>query len=315
MRAPSPAQRRVRFGPAHARELRPGLKPSMAPGAGDRFEERKRGAQVLRVASDFAAAVEAASLPEPGALAARAGADGAARGRAGTAVIALPGRVERIHLRPVRHGGWLAGLLRGALWGLGRPTRELYATARLAAAGAPVPRPVLVAGTRLAGPLWTAVVGTVFEEGAADGVAFLASRPDRKRLLRAARAAGRAVRRFHDAGGHHADLHIKNLLLHESDDGARALVIDLDRVRAAGPPTPRRRMHELMRLYRSLVKRQLLAQIGPRGCAAFFAAYVDGDRTLRRVLLAHLPRERRRVALHALAYHRGTGAPGPEAES
>jgi 3-deoxy-D-manno-octulosonic acid kinase len=279
----------------------------MAQQAGARFEERRRGAQVLRVASDFAAAVEAASLPAAGSLAARDAGD--ARGRAGTAVIALPGRPERIHLRPVRHGGWVGGLLRGALWGLGRPTRELEVTARLAAAGAPVPHPVLVAGARLAGPLWTAVVGTVHEEGSADGVAFLASHPDRHRLLRAAEAAGRAVRRFHDAGGRHADLHIKNLLLCEDGRGARALVIDLDRARATAPPDPRRRMRELMRLYRSLIKRGLLAQVGPRGCARFFAAYVDGDRTLRRALLVHLPCERRRVALHALGYRLGRAGP------
>jgi hypothetical protein len=66
-------------------------------------------------------------------------------------------------------------------------------------------------------------------------------------------------------------------------------------------------MRELMRLYRSLVKRGLLEQVGPRGCARFFAAYVDRDRALRRALLAHLPRERRRVALHALGYRRGFG--------
>jgi hypothetical protein len=202
----------------------------------------------------------------------------------------------------VRHGGWLGGLLRGALWGLARPTREIQANARLAAAGAPVPRPVLIAGSRLAGPLWTALVGTVHEEGSADGVAFLESQPEGTRLLRGAEAAGRAVRHFHDAGGRHADLHIKNLLLHEDGDAVRALVIDLDRVRAAAPPSPRRRMRELMRLYRSLVKRGLLAQVGIRGCARFFAAYVDGDRTLRRALLAHLPCERRRVALHVLGY-------------
>jgi hypothetical protein len=274
----------------------------MAQGAGARFEERRRGAQILRVASDFAAAVEAVALREPGVLAAPRGGPGASRGRAGTAVIALPGREERIHVRPVRHGGWLGGLLRGALWGLSRPTHELEATARLSAAGAPVPRPVLVAGARLAGPLWTAVVGTVHVEGSADGVAFLESRPDRVQLLRAAEAAGRAVRRFHDAGGRHADLHIKNLLLREGDGDTRALVIDLDRVRAAAPPGPRRRMRELMRLYRSLVKRELQEQVGPRGCARFFAAYVDRDRALRRAMLTHLPCERRRLTLHALGY-------------
>jgi hypothetical protein len=62
-------------------------------------------------------------------------------------------------------------------------------------------------------------------------------------------------------------------------------------------------MAELMRLYRSLRKRRLLAAAGGvRGCAIFLSAYVGGDRALRRALLARLPAERRRLALHALRY-------------
>jgi hypothetical protein len=61
-------------------------------------------------------------------------------------------------------------------------------------------------------------------------------------------------------------------------------------------------MAELMRLHRSLVKRGLLARVGMRGCARFFAAYTAGDRELRRALLRQLPRERVRLALHQLAW-------------
>ena len=57
-----------------------------------------------------------------------------------------------------------------------------------------------------------------------------------------------------------------------------------------------------MRLYRSLRKRGLQGAVGRRGCAAFLGAYAGGDRALRRALLVHLPRERLRVALHALRY-------------
>jgi hypothetical protein len=61
-------------------------------------------------------------------------------------------------------------------------------------------------------------------------------------------------------------------------------------------------MKQLMRLHRSLVKHGLLAQLGERGCARFFASYTGKDRSLRSALLRQLPRERARLALHTLGY-------------
>ncbi len=227
-----------------------------------------------------------------------------ARGRGRTAIVPLPGRPERLHLRAVRHGGLLGGLCRDLLFGLRRPVAELRVNARLAVAGAPVPRPVLVAARRRVGPIWSAAVATIHEEHSVNGAAFLAARPEPERLLRAAAAAGAAVRRFHDSGGWHPDLHVKNLLIRELDGETTARVVDLDRARVVPAVLPRRRMRELMRLYRSLVKRGLDAQVGNRGCARFFAAYTVGDRALRRALLRHLNLERARIALHRLAYPR-----------
>jgi hypothetical protein len=205
-------------------------------------------------------------------------------------------------LRPVLHGGILGPLFGAALLGLRRPLRELERTARLRDAGAPVPRPAFVVGRRAAGPVFTAAVATVEEAGTLDALAFLQAGPDRGRIARGARAAGRAVRRFHDAGGRHADLHVKNLLLREEAGGPRCLVVDLDRVRVGAAPSPAARMAELMRLYRSLVKRGLVERVGRRGLAAFLGAYAGRDRALRAALLARLPVERRRLALHALRY-------------
>ena len=112
------------------------------------------------------------------------------------------------------------------------------------------------------------------------------------------------MRRLHDAGGRHADLHIGNLLVRERERETEALVIDLDRARIVPKMTAARRLAELMRLYRSLLKRRLDHRVGSRGYAAFFSAYTAGDRALRRALLAHLPRERRRIARHAILYRR-----------
>jgi tRNA A-37 threonylcarbamoyl transferase component Bud32 len=271
-----------------------------------RWVERREPARYWRVDAAFAEPLAAIGWPEWSAVE-RALRDSAAAGRTATAILALPGRAERIHLRPVRHGGLLGSLWGAAIWGTARPAAELRATERLRAAGAPVPRPLLVVAQRVRGPLWSAVVGTQHVEDARDGVAWLAARPDRPALLRGARAAGAAIRRFHDAGGSHADLHVKNLLFRERGADTEVLVIDLDRARADAPPDPARRCAELMRLVRALHKRGLADQVGARGCAAAFSAYYAGDRALRRALLAHLPRERRRLARHAWLY-RGAGA-------
>lgn len=267
------------------------------------FVERREGGRYWLVARGWAADLEALGWPAREAVA-RAFAAPASTGRTSTAVLAVPGRTARIHLRPVRHGGLLGPLWRDLVWGTGRPADELRVTARLAAAGAPVPEPVLVAAFRRAGPLWSAVVGTRHEEEARDALAWLSGASDREAILRGARAAGRAIRRFHDAGGTHADLHVKNLLVREGAGRTEVQVIDLDRARAGAAPDADRRLRELMRLYRSLVKRGLAARVGDRGCAAAFAAYCGGDRALRRAMLARLPTEQRRVARHAIAYRR-----------
>jgi 3-deoxy-D-manno-octulosonic acid kinase len=264
---------------------------------------RRDGGSVLLVAdAAFVTSIERLGLAEAGGLARATASSRGPSGRGHVSVLSLPGHGERLCLRPLHRGGWLGRLLPGSFASLTRPLAELTATAALRAAGAPVPRPLLVVGERRRGNAFDAAVGTVFEEGTQDGLQFLDASPERARVLLAATAAGAAIRRFHDAGGCHADLHVKNLLLRERAGGFDALVIDLDRARVEADVTPRARLAELMRLYRSLVKRGLLARVGPRGCARFFAAYAGGDRKFRRALRAGLPRERLLLALHRLHY-------------
>jgi hypothetical protein len=224
-------------------------------------------------------------------------------GRAPIAVVQLPDRSAAVALRGLHRGGWLGPLLGRNVLDVARPFRELAVTARLRAAGAPVPRPLLALAWR-GGLAWHTAVGTAFEPGAVDAATFLAGRPSHAARIHAITAAGRAVRRFHDSGGSHPDLHVGNLLV-RAGDPPEVLVVDLDGARIPGLVGPDLRMAQLMRLYRSLRKRGLLeAAGGDRGGAAFFRAYVAGDRTLRRSLLARLPAERRRVARHAWLYRR-----------
>ena len=273
------------------------------------FRRRRAGPRVAVFAAPLEDAVRELGLLEPGGLERllASGVDGAVgAGRARNAVVSLPGCEERLHLRPFRHGGCFGGVLGDWLPGLGRPLAELAANTRLAAAGAPVPRPALVAGRRRVPGIWTAAVGTLHEENACSAAELLSKRPESRTLLPLAAAAGTSLRHFHDAGGRHADLHVGNLLIREAGVSQRVLLVDLDRARVASPVPERRRMAEIMRLYRSLLKRRMSGALAPEVIARFLDAYTAGDADLRAALLAHLPRERLRLAIHRLGYGRRT---------
>jgi tRNA A-37 threonylcarbamoyl transferase component Bud32 len=270
------------------------------------LREQRDGDRVLYVTPEFESAALALGLLAPGGLERiLAGASGPS-GRARTAIVSLPGRGERLHLRPLHHGGLLRAIQRDRLLGLARPLAELRVHARMRSAGVPVPIPVLIAARRVRG-FYRAALATLYEEDTLDGVTLLASRSGAAMRRRAARAAGAAVRALHDAGGRHRDLHIGNLLFRDRAGGIEALVVDLDRARVSLPPGAGARMAELMRLHRSLVKRGLLAEVGARGCADFLASYTAGDRALRGALLRYLPRERARLAVHAWGWRLGAG--------
>jgi len=249
-------------------------------------------------------ALRSLSLDSPGAIDRLFARSGGATGRAETALVEPPGSTDKLVLRRLLHGGLLGPLFGSAFLGLRRPLRELRVTALLRSAGAPVPRPALALGRRIAGPFWEAVVGTYLEPDAVDALSFLESAPEPPRLLRVAEAVGSAVRRFHDQGGRHADLHVKNLLVRERDGSAECIVIDLDKARITPGLTPGERMAQIMRLFRSLLKRGVLERVGSRGCSRFFTAYCRDDRPLRRALWKRDDRELRKVAIHKLGYGR-----------
>ena len=265
------------------------------------FERDESRAGVLAVRAEWRTAARGLALLAPGGLERwLADAPSGGSGRAATARVALPGGPQLV-VRRLRHGGLLAPLLGDRYASPARVLRELDVTARLRAAGAPVAEPVLaLARRRRIG--FALALATVYEEGAADALAFLASSPDDERIARAAAAVGAALRRFHDTGGRHPDLHVKNLLLRETRAGADALVIDLDRARAGDAPGAAQRAAEIGRLGRSLLKRGVAEQVGERGAAAFLAAYCAGDRALRDALVRRFPSERRKARLHALLY-------------
>ena len=159
-------------------------------------------------------------------------------------------------LRHYRRGGLTARVSKDSyLWNGESETRsfaEWYLTYHLHRAGLPVPTPI-AARYRRTGMFYRADLITQRIDDSESLAARLANGP--LSLLQWI-AIGRCIRRFHDAGVHHADLNAHNILL----TADKVYLIDFDR------GTLRRRGwwadSNLVRLYRSLEKVTLLAAPG-----------------------------------------------------
>ncbi len=215
----------------------------------------------------------------------------------------VPLGTSAVVLRRYRHGG-LLGWLSGALYlGPERALSELRVTARAEASGAPVPHVACLALWPVAGPLWSALIGTLEEPDAHDLLEVLEATDVPRIRCRLARQVGRALQRLHDAGLEHRDLQVRNILA--VGPNRRIVVVDLDKAtfHVGGPVPAGRRADNLGRLFRSIVKNGLLgSRVGRRELAAFLGGYTRDQRALRRELRSWLPRERLKLAMHRLRY-------------
>jgi 3-deoxy-D-manno-octulosonic acid kinase len=176
--------------------------------------------------------------------------DGTARGR-GTTWFIRSGEASFV-LRHYRRGGLMAKVSKDSYFWNGegetRSFAEWYLTYHLHRAGLPVPAPI-AARYRRQGMFYRADLITQRIENSESLAAKLARGP--LSLLQWI-SVGRCLRRFHDAGVHHADLNAHNILM----TADKVYLIDFDR------STLRKRGwwadSNLVRLYRSLEKVTLL---------------------------------------------------------
>ena len=242
------------------------------------------------------------------------------RGRGATPTVGLAGGGSAV-LRRYRHGGMLGRLTGRLFLGPGRAMDELEVTARAKRSGAPVPHVLCLAVWPIVGVLWSAVIGTLEEEGAVDLRLALEASQSALERQRLARAVGSAVRRLHDAGVDHRDLQLQNVLLAPGPP-LRIVVVDLDRAvfhssaAADDGMTPRRRARNLGRLVRSAFKSGLApGRLGRRDLAALFGGYTAGDRSMRAVLRRWATWERIKLALHRWSYPLRSVGEGPSRRS
>jgi lipopolysaccharide kinase (Kdo/WaaP) family protein len=157
-------------------------------------------------------------------------------GRGMAYAVTLPTDVDRIVVRHNRHGGLLAPLTRDLFRPPTRAPLELSVSHRLIEQG--VPTPAMLAYVVYPAPFGFCRVDVVTREvpNSFDLAAAFTS-DDRDLRARAITATADLVVALSAAGAHHADLNIKNVLLHSprGDGTLEAMVLDLDRIRFGKP--------------------------------------------------------------------------------
>ena len=232
-------------------------------------------------------------LLEAGLLSAAQGAPHAAdgpTGRASHARLALPDN-RAVIVRRYRHGGLLARLMNDRFLSSNRFRREFDLGRAAWAEGIPTARPIAV-GWRRAGWGNRGFIATIAIPGSRDLLDLFACPVGDPQRIAAARAAAIAVRRMHNAGVVHADLHLKNLLVGEGPDGPASVawVIDLDLARRGPAPLAlRTRVQNLARLFRSVEKhrragREIAAAEVEAFCKAYFGDDVEGRAAAHRAM-------------------------------
>ncbi len=181
-------------------------------------------------------------------------------------------------VRICRRGGLAARLVRETYLGLRpRPLRELALTVEARRRGVAAAE---VLAARVEGRLaYRGALVTAEVPAAATLLEALRGAPDRAARRGLAAAAGRAVAELHAAGVFHADLNLRNILVHPGPEGVRAALLDFDRAWLGAPPlrTAARRRN-LRRLARSLAKLDPEGQLaGAEERRAFRDAYTGHD--------------------------------------
>ncbi|TMB20460.1 MAG: hypothetical protein E6J59_08500 [Deltaproteobacteria bacterium] len=181
-------------------------------------------------------------------------------------------------LRICRRGGLAARLLRETYFGLRpRPFHELALTVEARRRGVAAAE---VLAARVEGRFaYRGALVTAEVPEATTLLEALRRAADRGARCGLAAAAGRAVAGLHAAGVFHADLNLRNLLVHPGPEGVRVALLDFDRAwLGAAPLRAPARGRNLRRLVRSLAKLDPGGRLaGAEERRAFRAAYTGHD--------------------------------------
>jgi hypothetical protein len=176
-------------------------------------------------------------------------------GRAPVFAVNLPGDCGRVVVRHNMRGGWMAKISSDLFLLPTRGYRELIASLRLRASGVSTPEVIAYVSYPKNLMLRRSDVATREIPNGHDLSVALAKVTDHDHRVMVLDAVAKMLRSLTQAGAHHQDLNLKNVLL-TAGDGPEldAHVLDVDRVRFSSPGSPLVAKANLDRLIRSLRK-------------------------------------------------------------
>jgi len=198
---------------------------------------------------------------------------------------------EEVAVRKYRHGGLLRRLS-GDLFLFGkRPFREVEVAEKVKSAGIPTLEILAAILERGWGKWYRGYLITKYLPGAVDLISFLSKQPHGEERREVIKMAGELVRKMHQEGIYHADLHLKNFLVEE--EGLKVYLIDFDKSKSSVQLSPSQRVKNLRRLDRSAEKlRGEGLPLTKEDKSIFCRAYLVGNKEIRPYIMAYLKRYR-----------------------
>jgi tRNA A-37 threonylcarbamoyl transferase component Bud32 len=225
------------------------------------FRRIEEGNAVLVAREEFAEAAHRVFAPLYQAWARIAQRRFTAQGRAGIVSFPLGKDLPAMMVRRYVHGGLFARVGRDLYWDMDRALMELIVAESAKRGGVRTPDPIGVLGQRMYGPFWRLAFLSVEVTESEDLIHYgcrLSEYPPETAALEkrgVIREAALQIRKMHDLGIDHADLHLKNLLLRRRADATpEVYLLDFDRASSGPPLDAERRLKNLKRLARSVRK-------------------------------------------------------------
>jgi 3-deoxy-D-manno-octulosonic acid kinase len=168
---------------------------------------------------------------------------------------------ERMVIRSYFHGGWYGKVNKDLFWGGRRPLRELILSEEVSRRGIATTTILAALSEKVFGPFYTGKLISREIPGALDLIRYLQGlkeRPAGERLKMKAgliKTVAAMVRKMHDQGIYHTDLHLKNILIQEKPEGEFSVhLIDFDKSVIRDRIALNDRIKNLMRFNRSAEK-------------------------------------------------------------
>ena len=181
-------------------------------------------------------------------------------GRGHCLAVDLNGMDGRVVIRRYRHGGFLGVIVGDLFWNHSRPLNELLVSEKALKMGLMTTRTVAVIKHNTLFPFFKAEMVTEEITDAFDLVCYIKDNKladvnlhNKKKEIICEAAI--AVRKMHEIGIYHGDLHLKNILLKEEQSGKVCIyIMDFDKSTLHKSLSLAQRMKNLYRLDRSVEK-------------------------------------------------------------